>query len=137
MKMEVRLTDIVMPEGVSGRDLALQLRTRKPALKVIYTSGYSPEAIENEIPAARISKSIDASGKLVLPPRVTTRGVPLADERTITLRSVAAHVVRTVDEVRRHGSDLEEDVRRAARRAFAEAIGCRPAVEVHVSWLGG
>jgi ribonuclease J len=85
---------------------------------------------------ALVTLLLDASGKLVLPPRVTTRGVPLADERTITLRSVAARVVRTVDEVQRHGLDLEEDVRRAVRRAFAEAIGCRPVVEVHISWLG-
>ena len=86
---------------------------------------------------ALITLLLDASGKLVLPPRVTTRGVPLNDERTVTLRSVAANVVRTVDEARRHGHDMEEDVRRVVRRAFADAIGCRPTVEVHISWLGG
>jgi mRNA degradation ribonuclease J1/J2 len=86
---------------------------------------------------ALVTLLLDASGKLVLPPRVTTRGVPLNDERTVTLRSVAANVVRTVNEARRHGLDMEEDVRRVVRRAFADAIGCRPAVEVHISWLGG
>ncbi len=86
---------------------------------------------------ALITLLLDASGKLALPPRVSTRGVPLNDERTVTLRSVAANVVRTVDEARRHGHDMEEDVRRVVRRAFADAIGCRPAVEVHISWLGG
>ncbi len=38
------LTDIVMPVGVSGQELAEQFLTQKPALKVIYTSGYSAEA---------------------------------------------------------------------------------------------
>jgi len=39
------LTDIVMPEGVTGRALAEQLRARKPELKVILMSGYSAEVI--------------------------------------------------------------------------------------------
>jgi len=37
------LTDMVMPEGVSGRALAEQLHARKPSLKVIFMSGYSEE----------------------------------------------------------------------------------------------
>ena len=85
---------------------------------------------------ALVTLLLDAAGKLVLPPRVTTRGVPLCDDRTVTLRSVAAQVARTVDQARKNGYDLEEDVRRVARRAFADAIGCRPTVEVHLSWLG-
>jgi CheY-like chemotaxis protein len=37
------LTDMVMPSGMSGADLARLLLQRNPSLKVIYTSGYSPE----------------------------------------------------------------------------------------------
>jgi DNA-binding NtrC family response regulator len=35
------LTDIVMPEGVSGQELAAWLQERNPQLRVIFTSGYS------------------------------------------------------------------------------------------------
>ncbi|HYV32942.1 MAG TPA: response regulator [Candidatus Binatia bacterium] len=35
------LTDLVMPVGLSGQELAEQFTTQKPALKVIYISGYS------------------------------------------------------------------------------------------------
>jgi len=37
------LTDMVMPDGLSGRELAERLLASNPALKVIYTSGYNPE----------------------------------------------------------------------------------------------
>jgi FixJ family two-component response regulator len=38
---------MVMPDGLSGRDLAKQLLAQKPGLKVIYTSGYSLEVIHS------------------------------------------------------------------------------------------
>jgi CheY-like chemotaxis protein len=43
------LTDVVMPAGLSGHELAEQFRAQKPALKVLYTSGYSPRAAGNAV----------------------------------------------------------------------------------------
>ena len=46
------LTDMIMPEGVSGQQLARQLLEEKPALKVIYTSGYNAEIAGKELKLA-------------------------------------------------------------------------------------
>jgi len=40
--IDMLLTDMVMPEGVSGRELGERLLKQEPSLKVVYTSGYSP-----------------------------------------------------------------------------------------------
>jgi CheY-like chemotaxis protein len=47
-RIDLLLTDIVMPEGMNGRELVVQLRQRRPNLKVIYTSGYSAPVVDNE-----------------------------------------------------------------------------------------
>jgi PAS domain S-box-containing protein len=39
------LTDMIMPEGLSGKHLARRLRHDRPDLKLIYMSGYSPELV--------------------------------------------------------------------------------------------
>lgn len=41
-KIDLLLTDMVMPGGIMGRELAEKLAEKFPGLKVIYTSGYSP-----------------------------------------------------------------------------------------------
>jgi two-component system NtrC family sensor kinase len=45
-KIDLLLTDMVMPGGISGRELAQRLQTDKNDLKVIYSSGYSQELID-------------------------------------------------------------------------------------------
>ena len=40
------LTDLMLPEGLSGLELAKRLKSEKPDLKVIYVSGYSLDAIQ-------------------------------------------------------------------------------------------
>ena len=43
------LTDLVMPAGMSGQDIAHTLQAEKPGLKVVYISGYSAEIAGREI----------------------------------------------------------------------------------------
>ena len=50
--IDLLLTDIVMPESISGRQLARLLLQDNSDLKVIYTSGYSPELIGTEFETA-------------------------------------------------------------------------------------
>jgi PAS domain S-box-containing protein len=47
-EIDLLLTDVVMPESISGRQLAHTLMQDKPNLKVIFTSGYSSELFESE-----------------------------------------------------------------------------------------
>ena len=42
---DLLLTDMVMPGGMTGRELAERLLAEKPELKVIFTSGYSTEMV--------------------------------------------------------------------------------------------
>jgi PAS domain S-box-containing protein len=44
-EIDLLLTDMMMPEGVSGKELALEVLTQKEDLKVIYTSGYSIDVV--------------------------------------------------------------------------------------------
>ncbi|MEZ5291994.1 MAG: PAS domain S-box protein [Vicinamibacterales bacterium] len=46
------LTDLVMPDGVSGQDLARQLRADRPDLRVVFSSGYSAEIAGRELAEA-------------------------------------------------------------------------------------
>ncbi|HWQ92093.1 MAG TPA: PAS domain S-box protein, partial [Clostridia bacterium] len=44
-KVDLLLTDLVMPDRVNGRELAEQLWSDRPGLKVLFTSGYSAEVV--------------------------------------------------------------------------------------------
>ena len=43
--IDLLLTDMMMPEGLSGRELAEKVLEDKAGLKVIYTSGYSLDVV--------------------------------------------------------------------------------------------
>jgi two-component system cell cycle sensor histidine kinase/response regulator CckA len=68
-EVDLLLTDMVMPGGVTGHDLAQQLLAKKPGLKVIYTSGYSAEVFR---------------GDFVLPERVAFLRKPYRAEELLT-----------------------------------------------------
>lgn len=44
--IDLVLTDVVMPEGISGMDLAQRLLSTKPKLKVVFASGYSMDNLD-------------------------------------------------------------------------------------------
>jgi CheY-like chemotaxis protein len=47
--IDLVFTDIVMPEGLSGRELAARLRALSPGLRVVFTSGYSADIAGREL----------------------------------------------------------------------------------------
>jgi PAS domain S-box-containing protein len=48
--IDLLFTDMVMPEGISGRELAARLLAEKPGIKVIYTSGYTDDMLGENSP---------------------------------------------------------------------------------------
>jgi CheY-like chemotaxis protein len=48
--VDLLLTDLVMPGGMNGRQLAEELQRRDPGLRVIFTSGYGPDFVASDRP---------------------------------------------------------------------------------------
>jgi len=48
-RVSLLLTDLVMPGGLNGKQLARLLRDEKPELKIVYVSGYSAEIAGREL----------------------------------------------------------------------------------------
>jgi two-component system cell cycle sensor histidine kinase/response regulator CckA len=48
-RVDLLLTDMMMPDGVSGWELAKHLRALAPKLKIIYTSGYSADLFAHQV----------------------------------------------------------------------------------------
>jgi PAS domain S-box-containing protein len=51
-KIDLLLSDLVLPDGMSGQELAKILQAEKPGLKVIHTSGYDSGRLDGDSPSA-------------------------------------------------------------------------------------
>ena len=56
---DLLLTDLIMPGGVSGAQLAEQLRTEQPGLRVIFMSGYHHGTTGGGLGANLLQKPFD------------------------------------------------------------------------------
>jgi signal transduction histidine kinase len=59
-EIDLLFTDVVMPNGMNGRELADRARVGRPRLKVLFTSGYTEDAV---FVAARLDRSINFLAK--------------------------------------------------------------------------
>jgi two-component system, cell cycle sensor histidine kinase and response regulator CckA len=63
LEIDLLLTDVVMPDQLTGKKLAEQLTRQKSALRVIYMSGYNQEFAERNLPPDKgefLAKPFDA-----------------------------------------------------------------------------
>ena len=44
-RIDLLFTDVIIPGGMNGRKLATEALKRRPGLKILYTSGYTENAI--------------------------------------------------------------------------------------------
>ena len=58
--VDLLFTDVVMPGGMNGRQLAEEAKRRKPALKVLFTTGYTRNAIVHH---GRLDAGVEMIGK--------------------------------------------------------------------------
>lgn len=76
-RIDLLVTDIVMPGGATGHDLARQLLEERPGLRVIYSSGYSADLFQQGsdlIPGRNfLPKPYDADSVLKLLKRVASQ----------------------------------------------------------------
>ncbi len=84
LAVDLMFTDIIMPEGMTGYELAGQARDSRPGLKILFTSGYTA------IGAAQDHERGD---------------VPLLSKPY--RKSELAHFIRSALDIDAHGSQLE------------------------------
>ena len=46
--IDLVFTDLIMPGGISGREVAARARQLKPGVKVLLTSGYAEELVHGD-----------------------------------------------------------------------------------------
>jgi CheY-like chemotaxis protein len=94
MPITMLLTDMVMPSGMSGNQLAKILQARNPQLKVLYTSGYSTELLRKDSTLSHgnnfLAKPYDFQTLLKAVRACLEGGKPAAEQRTGQSVTVAA-----------------------------------------------
>ncbi|HUR45659.1 MAG TPA: PAS domain S-box protein [Candidatus Saccharimonadales bacterium] len=65
--IDLLFTDMKMPKGMSGAELAENLKALKPDLRIIYTSGYSPDTFSKNL---RLQEGLNYLPKPYPPPRL-------------------------------------------------------------------
>ncbi len=65
--IDLLFTDMKMPKGMSGAELAENLKALKPDLRIIYTSGYSPDTFSRNL---RLQEGLNYLPKPYPPPRL-------------------------------------------------------------------
>ena len=63
-RVDLLFTDMVMPGGMNGAELAIRARERRPGLKVLFTSGYTAPALASQM------LQVDSSAILSKPYRI-------------------------------------------------------------------
>jgi CheY-like chemotaxis protein len=66
-EFDLMITDVGLP-GMSGAELAVQVRRERPALKVLFTTGYGAEdGVPQDLPTLRKPYAADALASTVRP----------------------------------------------------------------------
>jgi PAS domain S-box-containing protein len=91
LRINLLVTDMVMPRGVSGGALARVLQSRDPHLRTLYTSGYSSELIREDLRLTHgvnfLRKPYDPSALLRAVKRCLDHGTQPPDHTRITQRA--------------------------------------------------
>ena len=88
-----------------------------------------------------VSVVVDRSGRTLVSPLVSGRGVLDADDQQAAREAIAADVADAVDSLTRAQARderaIEEAARRAIRRALRERNGKRPVIDVQIARVPG
>jgi PAS domain S-box-containing protein len=95
VRIDLLVTDMVMPRGVSGGALARVLQTRDPHLRALYTSGYSSEVVREDL---RLTHGVNFLRKPYNPPALL-KAVRLCLDGSVQAQSQARRPAQTNEAV--------------------------------------